>query len=99
MFVHIVPIQFHKLLQNGCMTTGAFGGKLDRVVEVAIHIIVVFVIGILRPKDVATGMATKVFKVEFLANRRNVGSFQSITAMITRQIESSKVIPFTKWLL
>lgn len=99
MFIHVIAVQFHKLFQDSSMASSALDCILDRVVEMTVDILVVFIIRVVRPKDVATRRTTKVFEMEFLAHRRDIRPFQRIATMIAYQVQSSEVISFTQRLL
>ena len=49
-FVSHVAIYFHKLFEDGAGAAGAFCSEAGRVVEMAVYVAVVFIVGILWAK-------------------------------------------------
>jgi hypothetical protein len=65
-FVSHVPIYLHELLEYGATTSGALRRETSRIVEVAKHVPVMLVIGILRSEQGRTQRACEVFHMELL---------------------------------
>ena len=61
-----ITIYLHKLLENCAITTGALGRKSGGIMEVAVHIPVVFIIRILRTEQGGTKRACKMLHMELL---------------------------------
>lgn len=65
----------------------------------AVHFVVVFVIGIVGPKKNRAYATAKMFQVELLVDGCNVRSTQGITTLSADKVESAKIVSFTKGFL
>ena len=72
------PVNFYELLQNSGIAPRTFGGKACRVVITTIHIIVMFIIWILRPEERQADRAREMLNMIFLVYRRVRGSVSSV---------------------
>jgi hypothetical protein len=61
-----IPINLDKLLENGGIATGTLGRKAGRVVKMAVHIAVMFIVRVLGTKERWADRACEMFDVEFL---------------------------------
>lgn len=50
-FVSHIPVKLDKLFENGASTSDAFGGKPSGIMEVAVDVLVVFVIRVLWAEE------------------------------------------------
>jgi len=63
-FVTHVPIDLHELLQNCSITACAFCRKARRIMVMTVHVIIVFIIRVLRPEKCWTYGACEMLDVE-----------------------------------
>jgi hypothetical protein len=64
MLIGTVPIDLHKLLEDGRPASRAFDGKAGGIMKVTKHVSSMFVIGVLRPKDRRAHRTCKVLYVK-----------------------------------
>ena len=62
-----VAVDLYVLLQNSSRTAGALCGESGRVVEMAVNVVVFFIIAVLRPKRDQTDRTPEMFNVVLLA--------------------------------
>jgi len=65
-FILHVAIDLDKLLEDGTVASSTLGGEPSGVVEVAVNIILVFVVGILLAKYRGANRAREVFNMILL---------------------------------
>lgn len=70
--IDAVPINIQKLLQYCRLASRTSDCKFDRIVIIAVYIIIVFVVRVVWSKDNRTGCTAKVPDVIFLAESSNV---------------------------
>ena len=67
--VTVVAVDLHELLEYCAVAASALGGKTGRVVEVAVNVVFVFIIGVLRTKNGRADGACEVLDVVLLVCR------------------------------
>lgn len=68
MFIYVISIDFYKLLEDSGFTANAFDGKLDRVVVVAVHIVIVLVVRVIGAKDDRANAAAEMLQMKLFSN-------------------------------
>ena len=68
-----IPEYLDELLQNGCLATVAFRGKLGRVMIVTVNFAAVLVVRVLGTKHRRADATGKVLNVVFAVERCDVG--------------------------
>lgn len=94
-----IAIDFNKLLQDGRVATITSFGKLRRVMIMAVHLAIVLVVAVLRPKDGRTDRTRKVLDMVFPVDGGNVGSSEGATTFVAEKVQSTKVVRFAKRIL
>lgn len=74
-------------------------GKLGRIVEVTVHLVLMLVVRILRAKHCRAYGAGKVLNVVFSIQSRDVRATQGATTRVTEELQSSEVVRFTQRIL
>ena len=67
--VAVVAVDFHELLKYCTVATSALGCETGRIVEVAVYVVFVFIIGVLRTKNGRADGACEVLDVVLLVYR------------------------------
>lgn len=98
MLVFPVSKYLNKLLQDCRLTACASLCKLSRVVIVTEHLILMFIVAILGPKDRWTHGAGKMLYMVFSIQGGNVRSAESTSALVAEKIQPSEVINLTQWI-
>ena len=99
MLILPVPEDFYKLLQDGRLAAIASLCKSGRVVVVAIDIALVLIVAVLGAKDCRTDGTSKVLNVVFAIESSDIRAAKGATAVIAKEIESSKVVSLTQRVL
>jgi hypothetical protein len=94
-----IPEYFHKLFENGRLTSIAALSKLCRIVEMTINLAIVFVVAVLRAKYGWAHGAREVIDVVLLIQSRDVRSSERPIALMAYKIQSSEVISFAQRVL
>lgn len=68
----VVPVNLHKLLQDGCSAARTANREAGRVMEVAKDLTVMLIVAVLGPEDCRTSGACKVLDVKFGTESGNV---------------------------
>lgn len=97
----ILPIakDLHKLLQYCSMATMTPLSKLSGIVEVAIHLALVFVVRVLRTKHRRTYRAGEMFNMILAVQSRNIRATQGTTTLMAQKIQSSEVVSLAQRVL
>ena len=74
MFIRIIPINLHELLQNSRFASRTLDRKPRTIVEMAKNIPIMFVVAILWPKDSRADRAGKMFHMKLSTQCRNVAA-------------------------
>lgn len=88
-----------KLLQDGGVASVASLSKLGGIMEMAVHLALVFVIGILGTEYCGTHGASEMFDMIFAIQGGDVGATKSTTTFVTEQVQTSEIIDFTERVL
>ena len=99
MLIYSIPEDLDELFQNGGLAPIALLRKLCRIVEVAIDIAFVFVVGVLCAEDGGTDAAGEVLDVVFAVERGDVGAPERAAAGVAEEIETPEVVGFAQWVL
>lgn len=99
MLVHAVSEDFHKLLQDGRLTSIAFLGELGGVVVVAIDTPLMLIIRVLGTKDRRADGAREMLNVVLAIQSCYVGASQRTAACKAEKIEPSEVVGFAERIL
>ena len=81
------------------MTAMTALGELGGVVEMAVDLALMLVVGILRTKNGRTHGAGEMFDMVFTVQGRNIGATQGTTALVTEQIQTSEIVDLAKGVL
>ena len=65
-FILHISIDLHKLLQDSTIAPNTFGGKPSRVMEVAVHMVLVLIVRILLSEQGGTYRTGEMLHVIFL---------------------------------
>lgn len=88
-----------KLLQDGGVTAVASLSKLGGIMEMAVYLALMLVIGILGAEYRGTYGASKMLDVVLAVQGRDVGAAERTTTFVTEQVQTSEIINFTKGVL
>ena len=77
---------FDELLQDGRVTAVTPLGKLGGIMEMAVDLALMLVVGILRTKNGRAHGAGEMFNVIFAIQGCDIGATQSTTTLMTKQI-------------
>lgn len=72
MLILTIPEYFHKLFENGCLTSIAALSELCRIVEMTIDLAIVFVVAVLRAKYGWAHGAREMIDVILLIQSRDI---------------------------
>lgn len=64
-----------------------------------VYIAFMFVVGVLSTKDSWTDRAGEMFNMVFAIESCDVGASESTTTLVAQEVQSSKVISLTQWVL
>jgi hypothetical protein len=99
MLVLAVAEDFNKLFENRRMTPVTPLGESGRIVIVTVYIAFMFVVGVLSTKDSWADGTGEVLDMVFAIQSCDVGASQSTTTLMAEEVQSSKVISLTQWVL
>lgn len=74
-------------------------GELGGVMEMAVDLALMLVIGVLCTKNRWTHGAGEMFDMVFTVQGRNIGATQGTTALVTEQIQTSEIVDLAKGVL
>lgn len=98
MLVFPISKYLNKLLQDCRLTACTSLCELSRVVIVTKHLIIMFIVAILGPKDRWTRGAGKMLYMVFSIQGGNIRSTESTSALVAEKIQPSEVINLTQWI-
>ena len=101
-----VRLDLDKLFQNSLSTSSTLAGHMCRIVIVAVNSVLVFVIGIIRPKHSITTLlarflaifnrlsklTSKVFEMIFSIESADEAATDSILALVADEIQPLEII-------
>lgn len=90
---------FDKLFQDRSVTTMTALGELGGVMEMAVDLAFMLVIGVLCTKYSWTHGAGEMFDMVFTLQGRDIRAAQSTTTLVTEQIQTSKIVDLAKGIL
>ena len=82
MLILSIAKDFHKLFENGGMASMTSLRELGGIMEMTVHLALMFVIRILRPKHRGTYGARKVFNVVLAFQGRNIRATERTTTLM-----------------
>ena len=97
--VALVPLDLDELFEDGRIASGAFRRPSGRIVIMAEHVSLVFVIAILRPEQRRADAACEVLDVVLLVAGGDVRPAESGTARGADEVETTEVVAFAERLL
>ena len=86
MLILAIAENFDELLQDGRVTAVTPLSKLGGIMEMAVDLALMLVVGILRTKNGRTHGAGEMFNVIFAIQCCDIGPTQSTTTLMTQQI-------------
>jgi hypothetical protein len=95
MLVLTLPENLNELFQNRGVASVATLCELCRIVVVAIHTSIMLVITVLGTKDCWAHRTSEMIYVILSVQGSNVGTTECTTALVAKEIQTSKVVRFT----
>lgn len=92
MLVLAITEDLDKLLENGGMTSMAPLCKLGRIVEMAVDLALVFIVGVLCTEDRWAHGAGEMLNVVLAIQGCNVGATESTTTLVAQKVQSPEIV-------
>jgi hypothetical protein len=90
-------VHFHKVFQHGRLTPAAFRRKHERIVILAIHLVVDLEILVVLPEYFGADRARKVIQMVLFPECVDVRSTECLIALCAQQVEPFKVVRFAEY--